>query len=65
MIIASHEVSEIEHLLTDVLILKQGHCVLQSMEDIENDYFIIDVANNHSSEIQKLNPLTSQPGRNH
>lgn len=63
MIIASHEVSEIEHLLTDVLILKQGHCVLQkSMEDIENDYFIIDVANNHSSEIQKLNPLTSQPG---
>ncbi|CAK1941357.1 conserved hypothetical protein [Vibrio crassostreae] len=63
MIIASHEVSEIEHLLTDVLILKQGHCVLQkSMEDIENDYFIIELANNLSSEIQKLNPLTSQPG---
>ncbi|QPK06617.1 ABC transporter ATP-binding protein [Vibrio kanaloae] len=63
MIIASHEVSEIEHLLTDVLILKQGHCVLQkSMEDIENDYFIIEVANSHSNEIQKLNPLTSQPG---
>ncbi|MCG9642367.1 ABC transporter ATP-binding protein [Vibrio sp. Isolate34] len=63
MIIASHEVSEIEHLLTDVLILKQGHCVMQkSMEEIENDYFIIDVANNHSSVIQKLNPLTSQPG---
>jgi ABC-2 type transport system ATP-binding protein len=63
MIIASHEVSEIEHLLTDVLILKQGHCVLQkSLEDIENDYFIIDVENSHSNEIQKLNPLTSQPG---
>lgn len=63
MIIASHEVSEIEHLLTDVLILKQGHCVLQkSIEDIERDYFIIDAANNHSSEIQKLQPLTSQAG---
>ncbi|EDK30100.1 putative ABC transporter ATP-binding protein [Vibrionales bacterium SWAT-3] len=63
MIIASHEVSEIEHLLTDVLILKQGHCVLQkSMEAIENDYFIIEVANGHSSDIQKLKPLTSQPG---
>ena len=63
MIIASHEVSEIEHLLTDVLILKQGRCVLQkSMEDIESDYFIIEVANNHSSDIQKLKPLTSQPG---
>ena len=63
MIIASHEVSEIEHLLTDVLILKQGRCVLQkSMEAIESDYFIIEVANNHSSDIQKLKPLTSQPG---
>jgi len=63
MIIASHEVSEIEHLLTDVLILKQGHCVLQkSIEDIERDYFIIDAANKHSGEIQKLQPLTSQPG---
>jgi ABC-2 type transport system ATP-binding protein len=63
MIIASHDVSEIEHLLTDVLIMKQGHCVLQkSMEDIENNYFIIDASNNHSKEIQKLNPLTSQPG---
>ncbi|CAH6964080.1 ABC transporter ATP-binding protein [Vibrio chagasii] len=63
MIIASHEVSEIEHLLTDVLILKQGHCVLQkSMEAIESDYFIIEVANSHSSDIQKLKPLTSQPG---
>ncbi|CAH7451842.1 ABC transporter ATP-binding protein [Vibrio chagasii] len=63
MIIASHEVSEIEHLLTDVLILKQGRCVLKkSMEAIESDYFIIEVANNHSSDIQKLKPLTSQPG---
>ena len=63
MIIASHEVSEIEHLLTDVLILKQGRCVLQkSIEDIERDYFIIDAANKHSSEIQKLQPLTSTPG---
>ncbi len=63
MIIASHEVSEIEHLLTGVLILKQGHCVLQkSMEAIESDYFIIEVANSHSSDIQKLKPLTSQPG---
>lgn len=63
MIIASHEVSEIEHLLTDVLILKQGRCVLQkSMEAIESDYFIIEVTNNHSNDIQNLKPLTSQPG---
>ena len=35
LIIASHEVSEIEHLLTDVLILKQGKVVKQgSMDNI-------------------------------
>ncbi|WP_299690384.1 ABC transporter ATP-binding protein [uncultured Vibrio sp.] len=63
MIIASHEVSEIEHLLTDVLILKQGSSVLQkSMQEIENDYFIIDAPNRHSGDIQTLNPLSSQPG---
>ena len=33
LIIASHEVAEIEHLLTDVLILKQGRVVLQTSMD--------------------------------
>ncbi|MGR6838889.1 ABC transporter ATP-binding protein [Aliivibrio wodanis] len=33
LIIASHEVSEIEHLLTDVLILKQGRIVKQENMD--------------------------------
>ncbi|NOH98231.1 ABC transporter ATP-binding protein [Vibrio sp. 99-70-13A1] len=63
LIIASHEVSEIEHLLTDVLILKQGECVLQqSMETIDQDYFILDAATSHSNEIEALNPLSSQQG---
>lgn len=33
LIIASHEVAEIEHLLTDVLILKQGKCVKKETMD--------------------------------
>jgi ABC-2 type transport system ATP-binding protein len=62
LIIASHEVSEIEHLLTDVLIIKQGKPVLyKSMEQIENDYFILDAANEYSSTIAAMNPLSSQP----
>ena len=63
LIIASHEVSEIEHLLTDVLILKQGKTVLQeSMENISDNYFIIDAVNTHSDAICKLNPLSKRPG---
>jgi len=63
LIIASHEVSEIEHLLTDVLILKQGRCVLQSsMEDIAQDFFVLDAATEHNQTIAPLKPLASQPG---
>ncbi|OIQ25873.1 ABC transporter ATP-binding protein [uncultured Vibrio sp.] len=63
LIIASHEVSEIEHLLTDVLILKHGSPVLQaSMEAVSDDYFILDASDDHRSAIEAMNPLSSQKG---
>ncbi|MGR5295151.1 ABC transporter ATP-binding protein [Vibrio mediterranei] len=63
LIIASHEVSEIEHLLTDVLILKQGRTVLQSsMEAISEDYFILDASDEYRAEIEAMKPLSSQKG---
>ncbi len=63
LIIASHEVSEIEHLLTDVLILKQGRSVLQSsMEAISEDYFILDANDEHRMQIETMNPLSFQKG---
>ncbi|MEZ8194498.1 ABC transporter ATP-binding protein [Vibrio cortegadensis] len=63
LIIASHEVSEIEHLLTDVLILKNGKAVLQdSMENVGENYFILDASNIHNDDIRKLKPLSSQAG---
>ncbi|MDB1124287.1 ABC transporter ATP-binding protein [Vibrio algarum] len=63
LIIASHEVSEIEHLLTDVLILKKGKAVLQSsMENISEAYFILDAANTHNEKITPLEPLDSHVG---
>lgn len=62
LIIASHEVSEIEHLLTDVLILKQGKVVLQdSMEAITQGYFVLEASNAHQDVIQTYRPLASQP----
>lgn len=63
LIITSHEVSEIEHLLTDVLILKQGKTVLQdTMEAVTDNYFIVDANNNHNSVLSTLDPLSSQAG---
>ncbi|MEZ9231958.1 ABC transporter ATP-binding protein [Vibrio amylolyticus] len=63
LIIASHEVAEIEHLLTDVLILKHGQPVLQSsMDSISEDYFILDASDNHRSVIETMSPLSSQKG---
>lgn len=63
LIIASHEVAEIEHLITDVFILKQGQCVLnESMESIEEGYFVIDAPNTYQAQIEALQPLSKQAG---
>jgi len=63
LIIASHEVSEIEHLLTDVLILKQSEVVLQGeMASIYARYFIVDAQHQHQSIIEQMSPLASQVG---
>lgn len=64
LIITSHEVAEIEPLLTDVLILKQGRCVLQtSMQDVNNDYFILETTNEQQAQhIEAMSPLSSQKG---
>jgi len=63
LIIASHEVSEIEHLLTDVLILKQGEAVLQStMADIENDFVIVETNDADAQKMASLYPLSSEKG---
>lgn len=63
LIIASHEVSEIEHLLTDVLILKQGRAILQSsMNAISEDYLIVEAREEHHVQIKAMQPLSSQNG---
>lgn len=61
LIIASHEVSEIEHLLTDVLILKHGRAVLQaSMEQVAEEYVIVETNDDQREVMQALQPLSSE-----
>ncbi|MCG7496695.1 ABC transporter ATP-binding protein [Vibrio sp. Of7-15] len=63
LIIASHEVSEIEHLLTDVLIMRQGKAVLQaSIEETQQHYWLVDVHQSQISEAQHLSPIWQKKG---
>lgn len=59
LIITSHEVTEIEHLLTDVLILKQGKAIFQdSMSAISEQYFTLQAPKHLRSDVEKLSPLS-------
>ena len=63
LIIASHEVSEIEHLLTDVLILKHGNNIAQGpIEDVLQQYISIEASNNYTESLQAFNPISFKPG---
>lgn len=63
LIIASHEVAEIEHLLTDVLILKQGKVIFQdSMDNLTQNYCLLETSSTSAHEIERFNPLRSQVG---
>ncbi len=63
LIVASHEVQEIEHLLTDVLILKQGNAVWQSaVDDIQHSLFVLDASDEHKAELLACQPLYVEQG---
>ena len=63
LIIASHEVNEIEHLLTDVLMLKQGNSIAQGpIEKVLLQYINLEANHSYTESIQKLEPISSQPG---
>jgi ABC-2 type transport system ATP-binding protein len=63
LIIASHEVNEIEHLLTDVLMLKQGNSIAQGpIEEVLLQYINLEANHSYTESIQTLEPISSQPG---
>lgn len=63
LIIASHEVSEIAHLLTDVLILKLGNSIAQGpIEEVLQKYIVVETSHEFTEQLQALKPLSSQSG---
>jgi ABC-2 type transport system ATP-binding protein len=58
VLIATHQVNEVEHLLSDVLMINQGKLVLNdSLENIENRFSGIQYAAQYSEQISAATPL--------
>ncbi|MDX1300719.1 ABC transporter ATP-binding protein [Photobacterium sp.] len=63
LIIASHEVSEIEHLLSDVLVLRKGEMVLQApLEKVEAQYSLLTVDPHNLAQAQLFKPIYQKSG---
>ncbi|GAA4809639.1 ABC transporter ATP-binding protein [Marinicella pacifica] len=59
IIITTHQVEEIEHILTDVVFIKDGEIVLNSdMDSLTRDYFEVMVHQNDYDKAMALKPLT-------
>ncbi|MGF1682930.1 ABC transporter ATP-binding protein [Photobacterium minamisatsumaniensis] len=65
LIIASHEVDEIDHLLTDVLILKRGKSVVSGdIDTVINRYCKVTVPDSKLKQAQSARPIYIQQGVN-
>lgn len=62
ILITTHEVREIEHLLTDVVFIHRGRQILSAdMESIGNDFAKLLVTPDNAPAAQALQPLSEQP----
>ena len=58
IIIATHQIDEIENILTDVMIINQGQLVLyHSVEDLDNVYSLITAKPNQAEALCGMHPL--------
>jgi ABC-2 type transport system ATP-binding protein len=58
ILVTTHQVEEIQHVLTDVMFLNKGRLVLDcSMEDFENRYAEVMVKSEHAAAARALNPM--------
>lgn len=59
IIITTHQVEEIEHILTDVVFIREGEIVLDAnMDELNESYFEVMVNQDNYEEAMKHNPLT-------
>lgn len=59
IIITTHQVEEIEHILTDVVFIREGEIVLDAnMDELTSSYFEVMVGQEHYEEALSYKPLT-------
>ncbi|GHE84927.1 ABC transporter ATP-binding protein [Thalassotalea profundi] len=60
IIVTTHQIEEIEHILTDVAFIQNGHIVLaESTDEIKQRFKMLAVTSEHIEQAQQLNPLYS------
>jgi len=60
IIVTTHQIEEIEHILTDVAFIQDGKVVLaESTDTIKERFKLVSVSNEHVSQAQALKPLFS------
>ena len=66
VLVATHQVEEIQHVLTDVLFIDRGRIVFEgSMDDIESRYQEVFVHPDKLAAARALNPVAERPGIGH
>lgn len=61
IIVSTHQVEEVEHILTDVAFIREGQIALYgTMEEIAERYTQIEVTNENLAQARALNPLQEQ-----
>lgn len=61
IIITTHQVEEIQNILTDVIFIDQGQIILQEcLDDIPNHYVALEVRDENISLARELSPLSEQ-----
>lgn len=59
VLISTHQVEEVEHILTDVIFINHGKIILyESMETLNEQYVLLTVKKDQADDVRKMNPLT-------
>jgi len=66
VLVATHQVEEVEHILTDVVFIDRGRIVFnQSMEEVESRYQEVFVRPDQLASARALNPIAERQGVGH
>jgi ABC-2 type transport system ATP-binding protein len=66
IVVATHQVDEVEHVLTDIMFIDRGHIVfVRSMEQIESRFLEVLVHPDHVAAARALKPMNERQGFGH